>query len=144
MHNNINHTIITLPPKDISLGLEKKIKFLWQIIEEFNKNKKKKENYLINKNNINKIEEDIYILKYSKRHKAYLFILSNTNIQVNFYDGVKIIFSFFPKGIIYISNDKSNAISIFPLNFYDSFGSVDCEDQIINYNIRYALSEIKK
>ena len=144
INKNINHTVINLPPKNISLGLENKIKFLWQIIEEFNKNKKKKENYLINRNNINKIEEDIYILKYNKRHKAYFFILSNTNIQVNFFDGDKIIFSFFPKGIIYFSNDKSNSISIFPLNFNDSFGNVDCEDPVINSKIRYAFNEIRK
>ena len=144
IHKNYNHAIIKLPPKNISLDLVNKIKFFWQIIEEFKKNKKKKENYLINKNNINKIEEDIYIIKYKKRHKAYFFILSNTNIQVNFFDGVKIIFSFFPKGIIYFSNDKSNSISIFPLNFEDSFGDIGCEDSVINYKIRYALNEIQK
>ena len=40
-NSKIIHIVINLPPKGISLGLENKIKFFWQIIEEFNKNKKK-------------------------------------------------------------------------------------------------------
>ena len=142
--NITNHNVINLPPKNISLGVENKIKFLWQIIEEFNKNKKNKEKYLLNKKKINNIKEDIYVIKYKKRHKAYFFILSNSNIQVRFFDGINIIFHFFPKCLIYISNDKKSAVDIFPLNYKESFGEVECIDPVINSRIKYALREIKK
>ena len=142
--NILNHLTIKLPPNDISLGLENKIKFLWKIIEEFNLMKSNKEKFIINKTEINRPEEDIFIIKYIKRQKSYFFILSNQSIQVNFNDGVIILFNFIPKGIVYIPNDKKNIISIFPLNYSQSFSEVECEDPVINSKISYAIKEIKK
>ena len=144
----IIHIVINLPPKDISLGIENKIKLFRQIIEEFNKNKKKKMKFSP-KNNIYStkkynIEDDIYLIKYKKKHKAYFFVFSNGKIQVRFFDGVNIIFSFFPKGIIYISNDNKKTISIFPLNHHQNLNEIECEDPIINSKISYALNELKK
>ena len=144
IHDITNHFKIILPPKDLSFGIENKIKFLWKVIEEFNKKKINKENHIINKIEINKPEEDIYIIKYIKKQKAYFFILNNQSIQVSFFDGVKIIFNFFPKGIIYIPNDKKNIISIFPLNYSQNFSEVECEDPAINSKIRYSIKEISK
>ena len=144
INTRIIHTIINLPPKDVSLGIENKLKFFWQIIEGF-KNKKKKKKYSQNKNNLNNnIEDDVYLVKYRKKHKAYFFIFSNGKIQVKFFDGVNIIFSFFPKGVIYISKKHKNTLNIFPLNYEQSLNDVGCEDPIMNSKIKYAIDEIKK
>ena len=141
--NITHHTIINLPPKNINLNTENKLKFLWQIIEEFNKIKYK-EKYIINNYNITNIEDDIYIVKYKKSRKGYFFILSNKSIQVNYFDGIKILFNYYPKGIAYFQNDKNNTVTIFPLNDAQNFYDVDCEDPFINSKIRYAIREIKK
>ena len=144
----IIHIVINLPPKDISLGIENKIKLFRQIIEEFNKNKKKKMKFSPENNTYGtkkyNIEDDIYLIKYKKKHKAYFFVFSNGKIQVRFFDGVNIIFSFFPKGVIYISNDNKKTISIFPLNHHQSLNEIECEDPIINSKLAYAINEIKK
>ena len=137
------HVSINLPPKNLSRNTENKIRFLWKIIEEF-KTRKNKEKYLINKDKITNIEDDIFIIKYKKTNKGYFFLFSNKNIQVSYFDGIKIIFNYFPKGIVYISNDKNNTITIFPLNEEQNFNLVDCEDPFINSKINYAIGEILK
>lgn len=141
--NTYNHISINLPPKNIGRSTENKMKFLWKIIEEF-KARKNKEKIFINKYQIENIEDDIYIVKYKKTKKGYFFILSNKNVQVSYFDGIKIIFNYFPKGIVYISNDKKNTVTIFPLNEKQNFSRVDCEDPFINSKINYAIREIIK
>jgi hypothetical protein len=148
--NTYEHISINLPPKNLSRNTQIKIKFLWKVIEVF-KTWKKKEKYLINKDKIEKIEDDIFIVKYKKTNKGYFFLFSNKNIQVSYFDGTKILFNYFPKGIAYISNDKNNTITIFPLNenvsFYPSFKEnskllmylyLDDLDKITNYSQRYS------
>ena len=141
--NTYQHVSINLPPKNLSRNNENKIKFLWKVIEEF-KTRKNKEKYFINKYKIEKIEDDIFIVKYKKTNKGYFFLFSNKNIQVSYFDGTKILFNYFPKGIAYISNDKNNTITIFPLNENQNFNLVDCEDSFINSKINYAIGEILK
>ena len=125
------------PPKDLEIDTEKKVKFLGHIVEEFIKklNIKKKTSY--------KDEEDIYVKKYKKNSRAYYFIFSNKNVQVSYYDDVKIIFTCkSPKKITYI--DYNNIITIFPLNENECFGNIECEDPEINSRIKYAILELQK
>ena len=133
--------IINIPPKNVAEDILKKIKILFQIDEEFI-NKKIK--YVKNKNCINNIIEDIYVEKYKVGFKCMVFLLSNKNIQVNFLDGIIILFHRSPKALIYFSNNKKNDINIFPLKNEDSFSDIICENYTINYKIKSALSEIKK
>ena len=133
--------IINIPPKNVAEDILKKIKILFQIDVEFI-NKKIK--CVKNKNCINNIIEDIYVEKYKVGFKCMVFLLSNKNIQVNFLDGIIILFHRSPKALIYFSNNKKNDINIFPLKNEDSFSDIICENYTINYKIKSALSEIKK
>ena len=71
--NAFRHTLIDLPPKNISNEMKGKIKFLYKIIAEFNKRSKKKKKISNYNKNIN-IEDDIYVIKYMKTDKGFLFI----------------------------------------------------------------------
>ena len=133
--------IIKIPPKNMHEDVVKKIKILFQTEEEF-KNKKIK--YIKNKNNLNNIIEDIYVEKYKKGFKCMVFLLSNKNIQVNFSDGIIILFHHCPKTLIYFSNNKKNDLNIFPLQQEDNFSNIICENDSINYKIKCALNEITK
>ena len=133
--------IINIPPKNLPEDIIKKIKILFQMEEKL-ENKKIK--YLKNKNCLNNINEDIFIEKYRKGFKCMVFLLSNKNIQVNFLDGIIILFHHFPKALIHFSNSKKKDIDIFPLKQEDNFSNIICENYSINYKIKCALSEITK
>ena len=133
--------IIKIPPKNITNEVIRKIKILYQMEEEF-KNKEIK--YIKNNNNINNINEDIYIQKYIKRNNCIIFLLSNNNIQINFFDDIIIIFHQIPKALIYFSKDDINNINIFLLKSEENFSDIKCDNYFINYKIKCALNEIKR
>ena len=133
--------IIKIPPKNITNEVIRKIKILYQMEEEF-KNKEIK--YIKNNNNINNINEDIYIQKYIKRNNCIIFLLSNNNIQINFFDDIIIIFHQIPKALIYCSKDDINNINIFLLKSEENFSDIKCDNYFINYKIKCALNEIKR
>ena len=138
---NIENLLINLPPKNISNEIVSKIKILYQIENDLNKARKK---YFKNKNIINDINEDIYVQKYQSGYKCFIFLMSNKNIQVNFFDGNIVLFNYFPKALIFLSNNEINTINIFPLQKDQNFSDVYCENESINNKIKCALEEIKK
>ena len=138
---NVENIKIILPPKNIPYEIMRKIKILYQVEINLNLTKKK---YFKNKSIINNIDEDIYVQKYQRRYKCIIFLLSNENIQVNFFDGNIILFNHFPKALLYISNNEKNIINIFPLQKDEKFSDINCENESINYKIKCALEEIKK
>ena len=138
---NIENIKIDLPLKNIHSEIIAKIKILFQIENNLNSSKKK---YFKNKNIINSIYEDIYVKKYQRGYKCIIFLLSNENIQVNFFDGNIVLFNHFPKALIYFTNNDKNIINIFPLQKDGKFSDVYCENESINYKIKCALEEIKK
>ena len=141
MTKYIQNIIINIPSKNISEDILKKIKLVFQMEQEF---KKKKIKYVENKILINYITDDVYVKKYKQGFNCITFLLSNKNIQVNFLDGIIILFNHFPKALIYFCNDKKNNISIFPLRQEENFSDINCENFSINNKIKYALGEIKK
>ena len=143
--NKTKNVKIELPPKDITSDKKKKLNFLVNIIEEFNKNDNlKNDNNQKNKKN-NKFENndddaDVFLKKYKKTNSALFLILSNKNIQANFHDKTKIIFTCKePKKITYINKDGET--KNFPINNFCEFKSDDVE---INNKINYAIKEINK
>ena len=138
---NVENIKIILPPKNIPYEIMRKIKILYQVENNLNLTKKK---YFKNKSIINNIDEDIYVQKYQRRYKCIIFLMSNENIQVNFFDGNIILFNHFPKALLYISNNEKNIINIFPLQKDEKFSDINCENESINYKIKCALEEIKK
>ena len=138
---NIENLLINLPPKNISNEIVSKIKILYQIENDLNKTRKK---YFKNKNIINDINEDIYVQKYQSGYKCFIFLMSNKNIQVNFFDGNIVLFNYYPKALIFLSNNEINTINIFPLQKHQNFSDVYCENESINNKIKCALEEIKK
>ena len=133
--------IIKLPPKNLTKYIMQKINIFPKIEEEL---KKEKIKYIKNNNIINNINEDIYIQKYQKGNKCLIFLLSNKNIQVNFMDGVNILFNNSPKVLIYFPKEKNSSINIFPLKKEDTFLKINCENHLINHKIKWAINEIKK
>ena len=138
---NIENIKIDLPLKEIPNEIISKIKILFQVENVLNSSKKK---YFKNKNVINSIYEDIYVKKYQRGYKCIIFLLSNENIQVNFFDGNIVLFNHFPKALIYFTNNDKNIINIFPLQKDGKFSDVYCENESINYKIKCALEEIRK
>ena len=138
---NIENIKIDLPPKNIPYEIITKIKILFQVENVLNSSKKK---YFKNKNVINSIHEDIYVKKYQRGYKCIIFLLSNGNIQVNFFDGNIVLFNHFPKALIYFTNNDKNIINIFPIQKDGKFSDVYCENESINYKIKCALEEIRK
>ena len=138
---NVENIKIILPPKNIPYEIMRKIKILYQVENNLNLTKKK---YFKNKSIINNIDEDIYVQKYQRRYKCIIFLMSNENIQVNFFDGNIILFNHFPKALLYISSNEKNIINIFPLQKDEKFSDINCENESINYKIKCALEEIKK
>ena len=138
---NVENIKIILPPKNIPYEIMRKIKILYQVEINLNLTKKK---YFKNKSIINNIDEDIYVQKYQRRYKCIIFLMSNENVQVNFFDGNIILFNHFPKALLYISNNEKNIINIFPLQKDEKFSDINCENESINYKIKCALEEIKK
>ena len=144
--NKTKNVKIELPPKDITSDKKKKLNFLVNIIEEFNKNDHlKNDNNQKNKKN-NKFENnddeaDVFLKKYKKTHSALFLILSNKNIQANFHDKTKIIFTCKePKKITYIN--KEGETKNFPIN--NNFCEFKSDDVEINNKINYAIKEINK
>ena len=134
---------IDLPPTNLSSNIKKKLKFLLHTIEEFNKfNKPVNKDIKTKKFDFGSDDEDnIYIEKYKKTNKAHFFILSNKNIQVNFLDNIKVIFTCYePKKISYFN--KNEEILYFPIN--NNFSEFTCEDDEINKKVNYAIKEIIK
>ena len=125
---NVENIKINLPTKNIPDEIMRKIKILYQVENDLNITKKK---YFKIKSIINNIDEDIYVQKYQKRYKCIIFLLSNENIQVNFFDGNIILFNHFPKALIYISNNEKNIINIFPLQKDEKFSDAKCENEFI-------------
>ena len=144
--------------------LQKKICYLGYIIDEIKKrklkNKKidKKEDEKNNDNNNNSFnsktkkekraqrmnKDDIYLEKYKKNKYAYFFILSNKTIQIDFFEGTKVVFIYSPlsKKIIYVH--KEGNITNFELGLEEDFSNFKCDDIKINKRIKYAIREIKK
>ena len=139
---NTQNIIINIPPKkNLLKEISQKIGLLFQMEVEF-KNKKIK--YVKNKSIINNINEDIYVTKYKKGFNCIIFLFSNNNIQVNFCDGIIIIFHQFPKALFYFSKDNINKIILFPLKPDDNFYDIKSDNYSINSKIKRALSEINK
>ena len=145
--NKTKNVKIDLPPKDITSDKKKKLNFLVNVIEEFNKNEnlKNDNNHKKHKKN-NKIEndddeQDVFLKKYKKTSLALFLILSNKNIQANFHDKTKIIFTCKePKKITYINIDGE--IINFPIN--NNFCEFKSDDAEISKKINYAIKEINK
>ena len=140
----IENIIIKFPLKNLKKEMMKKIKFFFQVENELKKQKIKEKKYIKNKNIINNIYEDVYVQKYRKGCKCMVFLLSNRNIQVNFFDGIIILFILLPKALIYFSSDNIYPINVFPLKENGNFSDINCENISINYKIKCALEEIKK
>ena len=141
MNKNDENILINLKIKSqIPKEILKKIKLLEQIEEKF---KNKEKTYIRNKNFINNINQDIYVKKYKKGHRCLVLLFSNKNIQVTFVDGNIIFFNYFPKALIYFSNEKASEINIFPLQKDENFSNVNCDNYFINNKIKSALEELK-
>ena len=146
--NKMESKKIDLPPLSLSSNNKKKLKFLFHAIEEFikidkqnKKDEKIKPKKLFLEDNDEEEEENIYLEKYKKSSKAYFFVLSNKNIQVNFFDNIKVIFTCSePKKISYFN--KNDEIIYFPIK--KNFNEFKCEDEEINRNVNYAIKEIIK
>ena len=147
-------------------SLTNKIYYLGYIINEIKKKKLKYANNNINNENSKENNEDnnnnsivsqiidenfnrkvkkcnVYLMKYKKNNYAFFFILSNKNIQIDYFDGIKLIFMCSKnKKIIYIN--KHGQISTFELKNNEDFSNYKCEDPTINKKIKYAIREIKK
>ena len=88
-------------------------------------------------------EENVYLIKYKRSAYALFFILSNKIIQISFFDGTNVIFSYSKnKKIIYIN--KHGEITNFELQDNEDFTAFKCEDHKINKRIKYALRELRK
>ena len=146
--------------------LLKKVYYLGNIIEEAKKKQSKEksneENNNLNihdflknhnnlfeskKTNVKNIEEydeeNVYLIKYKRSAYALFFILSNKIIQISFFDGTNVIFSYSKnKKIIYIN--KHGEITNFELQDNEDFTAFKCEDHKINKRIKYALRELRK
>ena len=82
-------------------------------------------------------------MKFKKNNYAFFYILSNNNIQIDFFDRTKIIFSSLKnKKIIYVDN-KGN-VSNFELNNCKDFSHFKCDNEKINAKIKYSIRELKK
>jgi len=115
-----------------------KFKFLVSIINHFKNEIDEKQN----EENINEEEDSVIIEKYKINKKVSLFILSNKNIQVDFNDKTKIIFTCYePKKIIYIvNNEEKLSLPITNNNFHN----FKCDDKEISNKIKYAINQINK
>jgi hypothetical protein len=147
--------------------LLKKVYYLGYIIDEAKKKKSKekskgdndKQNIhnLIKNHNNNLIEskkvnvknreecneDNVYLIKYKRSVYALFFILSNKIIQISYFDGTIVIFSYSKnKKIIYIN--KHGEITNFELKNNEDFSAFKCEDHKINKRIKYALRELRK
>ena len=82
------------------------------------------------------------LMKNKMKKKVSLFILSNKNIQVDFNDKTKIIFTCYePKKIIYIvNNEEKLSLPITNNNFHN----FKCDDKEISNKIKYAINQINK
>ena len=96
-----------------------------------NSNNSSFDSKIIDENNVKIHKKNVYLMKYKKNSYAYFFILSNKTIQIDYYDGVKIIFSCHDnKKIIYIN--KKGIITNFELKDNEDFANFKCEDPKIN------------
>ena len=164
LNNNKKHPKKILLPlqNEKNKDLVQKIYYLGYIIDELKRQKlkfktnKEKENKKNNSNN-NSVDSklideknkkhikknDVYLMKFKKNNYAYFFILSNKNIQIDFFDGTKVIFSCSPnKKIIYI--DREGNISNFEIGLNEDFSKFKCDNSKINKRIKYAIREIQK
>ena len=153
--------------KERNEDLVKKVNYLGYIIDEAKKKKsKEKSNEDIDKQNHHHLiknhnnsliesknghvkngeeckEENVYLIKYKKSVYAFFFILSNKIIQIYYFDGTNVIFSYSKnKKIIYIN--KHGEIRNFELQTDEDFTDFKCEDHKINKRIKYALRELRK
>ena len=88
-------------------------------------------------------EDNVYLIKYKKSVYAFFFILSNKIIQISYFDGTNVIFSYSKnKKITYIN--KHGEITNFELKENEEFTDFKCEDHKINKRIKYALRELRK
>ena len=153
---------ILLPLKDDKdKNLQKKIYYLGYIVDEVKKRKLKhkkngkKEDEKNNESNSNLFEpklkkrskaknkNSVYLEKFKKNNFAYFFILSNKTIQVDYFEGTKVIFICSPsKKIIYINKD--GICSNFELGNNEDFPNFKCDNLKINKRIKYAIREIRK
>ena len=153
--NQIKSSVIELPPVNISSNMKKKISFLGHIVDEFMKKDKKKhkktkksdsESSQYKKDSEmegseDSKNEDIFLKKYKKTSNAYFFVLSNKNIQANFFDKTKIIFICTePMKITYFNKDDE--IQSYPIN--NNFYEFECDDSEVNKKVKYAIKEICK
>ena len=164
VNNNIQKQIFLPLIDDKNKDLNNKVYYLGYIIEELKKKKLKNEKKMKKKKEIDKFsisfdsriiddkdinylkkyrKKNIYLKKFKKNKYAYFFILSNKNIQIDFFDGIKVIFSCEEnKKIIYI--DKEGNPSFFLIENNKDFANFKCDNPRINKRIKYAIKEIKK
>ena len=153
--NQIKSSVIELPPVNISSNMKKKISFLGHIVDEFMKKDKKKHKKTKKRDSESSQykkdsemegsedskNEDIFLKKYKKTSNAYFFVLSNKNIQANFFDKTKIIFICTePMKITYFNKDDE--IQSYPIN--NNFYEFECDDSEVNKKVKYAIKEICK
>ena len=146
-NNSFVKSVIELNRKNnISNNMNKKIKFLTKIMENFIKKDKDKiskneKETILDNDNIYIEDEDIHIEKYRLYKKISLFILSNKNIQVNFIDKTKILFICDgPKEIVYINQNEKIYLQVHKNNF----NNFNCENSEITKKINVAIKFINK
>ena len=160
-NNSLNKIILPLENQR-NKDLNRKLYYLGYIIDEIKRKKAKKVDHhneneknnmsdddsfdskiIDEKNKKYKTKKNIYLMKFKKNNYAYFFILSNKNIQIDFFDRTKLIFSSLKnKKIIYVDN-KGN-ISNFELNNNQDFSHFKCSNEKINSKIKYSIKELKK
>ena len=88
-------------------------------------------------------EKDIFLLKYKKNYFAHFFLLSNSNIQIKYNDGIDIIFCCTKDKKILYTDNKGNKTE-YELKSNEEFCDFVCKDIKINKRIKYAIKEILK
>lgn len=84
-------------------------------------------------------EKLVYLKKWKRTRKALFFLLSNKNIQVNFYDKTMIVFHYKNKLIRYYN--ESNIVTQF---YADPITSFYSDNQEIHSKISYSIREFLK
>lgn len=122
-------------------ALRTKYQVLTCFSNEFNRQKKEKLQLKPHKDK-NKIVVNgpiVHLRKWKRASKGMLFLLSNKNVQANFYDKSKIVFQYEKKSVKYF--DQMNTSQEYNA---ETLYNVDCLDEEINNKISYAIKEFLK
>lgn len=123
--------------------LRAKYQILNCFISEFNHLEERKLQMKANssnsKNNADNSEHIIYLQRWKRASKGMLFLLSNKNVQISFYDKTKIVFLYEKKSVKYY--DRLNISQEYNA---ETLYNVNCSDERINNKISYAIKEFLK